>query len=414
MLDPNFIRENKEVVAKGVQKRGGSQSLTEDFIKTDESWRNLITEVEGLRADKNKLGKDDREESKKLKERIKEIEDKLKDIENKRIEFLSKIPNVPEERAPVGKDEEENVAIREVGKPTKFSFDAKSYLDLAHNMIDIEKAAEVSGSRFAYIMGDLVLLEFALVRFVFDKLSKYGFVPVVPPTLIKSDVMRKMGKTKFIEEGDAFYVSEDDLYLVGTAEDTIGPLHMNQTLGKEDLPIRYVGFSSAFRREAGSYGKDAGGILRVHQFDKVEMFSFTEPTKSIEENDFLLERQEDIMKDLGLPYQVVHICTGDMGFTATNQFDIETWIPSEGRYRETHSCSNTTDYQARGLNIKFNPGDGEKTEYVHMLNATGLAIGRTLIAIIENYQTKDGNIMVPRALKKYVGKKEIKGLQASN
>jgi len=406
MLDPNVIRDNPDVVRDKIKERNLDGKLVDQFLAVDEKWRAQMGEVEELRAKKNKLGKEDQAEAKKLKEQTKSIEESLKKLSEGREGLLEGFPNLQEDRVPVGNDESDNVVLKEVGKKPNFKFEPKDYLELAGGMIDIERAAKVSGSRFGYLVGDVVLLEFALVRFVMEKLAPHDFVPVVPPVLIKPGPMKGMGKTKFIEEGDAFHVGADDLYLVGTAEDTIGSMHMGETLDEKALPLRYVGFSTAFRREAGSYGKDTKGILRVHQFDKVEMFSFTKAEDSLKENDFLLERQEEIMSDLGLPYRVVHIASGDMGFAASNQFDIEAWIPSEGKYRETHSCSNTTDFQSRGLGIKYNAG-GE-SRYIHTLNATGVAIGRTIIAILENYQTKDGKVKVPKVLQEYVAKKEIK------
>ncbi|MEX2054440.1 MAG: serine--tRNA ligase [Candidatus Colwellbacteria bacterium] len=406
MLDPNIIRDNPDLVRKKIQDKGVDAKLVDKFLDIDERWRGEVARADELRAQKNKLGKEDREEARRLKEETKSLEEGLRAIEIERDALLVEFPNLAEDRVPVGASEEDNVVLKEVGKKPEFKFPAKDYLEVAGNMIDTQRAAKVSGSRFGYIMGDLVLLEFALVRFVMDKLVPLGFIPVVPPVLIKPEPMKGMGKSKFIDDGDAFYLEKDDLYLVGTAEDTIGAMHMKETLSDKDLPLRYVGFSSAFRREAGSYGKDTRGILRVHQFDKVEMFSFTRPEDSVKENDFLLECQEEIVSALGLPYRVVHICTGDMGFSASNQFDVETWIPSEGKYRETHSCSNTTDFQARGLSIKY--ASGGESKYVHTLNATGVAIGRTLISILENYQSKDGTVKVPKVLQNYVGKKEIK------
>jgi len=266
--------------------------------------------------------------------------------------LLDKIPNLVDDRVPVGKSDDDNEELKKWGDIPEFDFEPKDHIMLAGNMIDTERAAEVSGSRFSYLLGDIALLEFAIVKYAFDKLVPNGFIPVVPPVLIKSHPMKAMGKTKFIEDEDAYYIEKDDLYLVGTAEDTIGPLHMREKFEKGDLPRRYAGFSTAFRREAGSYGKDTKGILRVHQFDKVEMFSFTNPEDSIVENDFLLERQEEIVQGLELPYRVVRVCTGELGFTAAHQYDIETWIPSENKYRETHSCSNTTDFQSGMLNIR--------------------------------------------------------------
>lgn len=407
MLDPDFIRDNIDLVKDGSQKKGVAPELVDNFLEADEQWRKLTLEVEQLRAEKNKLGREDQEKGKELKEKIKAIEESLTPLEEKREKILLEIPNPPENRVPVGKDESENVVLREVGDRPDFKFEPKDYLELAGDMIDTERAAKVSGSRFGYIKADLALMEFALVRYAFDKLTEHGFVPVVPPVLIKPEPMIGMGKHKFIEDDDAYYIEKDDLYLVGTAEDTIGSMHMGETLDSEKFPMRYVGFSTAFRREAGSYGKDTKGILRVHQFDKVEMFSFVGADKSVDENDFLLARQEEMMQELGLPYRIVHLVTGDIGFSATNQFDVETWIPSEGKYRETHSCSNTTDYQSRGLSIKYK--DGSALKYVHTLNATAFAIGRTLIAILENYQTKSGAVKVPKVLQKYVGKKEIQG-----
>ena len=405
MLDINLVRDNPDLVKEGFKNRGGDPILVDELVKADTAWRQLTGKIEELRARKNKLGKDDQEEAKKIKEETRELEVELKSLGDRREAILLQIPNVPEGRVPVGKSELDNVVLREVGKPTKFKFKPQDYLALAGGGIDIERAGKVSGSRFGYILGDLVLVEFALVRFVFEKLSKHGFVPIVPPVLIKPEPMIGMGKNKFIADGDAFFIEKDNLYLVGTAEDTIGSLYMGETLDEKVLPLRFVGFSSAFRREAGSYGKDTKGILRVHQFDKVEMFSFTKPENSVAENDFLLKMQEEIVQALDLPYRIVHISTGDMGFSASNQFDVETWIPSENKYRETHSCSNTTDFQSRGLNIKYR--DGKEGGYVHTLNATGVAIGRMLIAILENNQDAKGRVLVPKVLQKYVGKKEI-------
>ena len=405
MLDPNVIRENPDSVKKGLSSRGMDPTLVDGFLRADSTWRELTSKIEGLRARKNKLGKDDQEKARKIKEEARELEAQLKPLEEQREAALLLIPNTPEERVPVGKDESGNVVLREVGKVPKFKFEPKDYLTLAGAGIDIERAGKVSGSRFGYILGDLPLLEFALVRFVFEKLSKHGFVPIVPPVLIKPEPMIGMGKNKFIADGDAFFIEKDNLYLVGTAEDTIGSLYMGETLDEKVLPLRFAGFSTAFRREAGSYGKDTKGILRVHQFDKVEMFSFTKPEDSVRENDFLLKMQEEIMQSLKLPYRVVHIVTGDMGFSASNQFDVETWMPSENKYRETHSCSNTTDFQSRGLGIKYKNGKGGG--YVHTLNATGVAIGRMLIAILENNQNSKGKVAIPKVLQKYVGKKEI-------
>lgn len=408
MLNPNVIRENKELVIKSVKARGMKTAIVDDFLKVDEEWRGATTDIEKLRAEKNKLGKDDQKEAKKLKDKEKTLNDTVNKLGKEREKALGKIPSILEDRVPLGKDENDNKELRKWGKIPKFDFELKDYLELAGDMIDTERAAKVSGTRFGYILGDLALLEFALIKYAFEKLIPHGFVPVLPPVLVRSVPMIGMGKAKFIEEEGAYYIPDEDLYLVATAEDSIGPMHMDEKFKKGNLPRRYAGFSTAFRKEAGSYGKDTKGILRVHQFDKIEMFSFVNPKDSVEENDFLIDLQEEMMQELELPYRVVHICSADTGFTATNQFDIEAWIPSENRYRETHSCSNTTDFQARGLNIKTAEG-----EYVHMLNATALAMGRTLIVIIENNQTKEGKIIIPKVLRDYVGKSEIKVTQTS-
>ena len=402
MLDPNFIRENSDLVKEGMKNRGLNHGVVSAFLEADEKWRKLVVKVESLRSEKKKLGKEDQDKSKQLKARTKLIESELKTADEARVSFLDRIANTPERRVPLGGSEDKNVELRTWGKPRKFDFNPRDHVGVAGGLINKEKAAEISGSRFSYILGDLVLLEFAIVKYVFEKLLPHGFIPVIPPVLVKSATMRGMGKTKFIEDKDAYYIAEDDLYLVGTAEDSIGPLHSNEVIQTGDLPKRYVGFSTAFRREAGAYGKDMKGLFRLHQFDKVEMFSFTRPEDSVKENDFLLGLQEEIMQGLEIPYRVVHICTGDMGFTATNQYDVEAWLPSEGKYRESHSCSNTTDFQSRGLNIKLPDG-----RFVHMLNATGAAM-RILVYILENNQTEAGKIKVPRVLQSYVGKKEIR------
>ena len=359
------------------------------------------------------------EELKKIKEEIKKLDEEINNLEKEIFEIARKIPNPPSENVPVGKDENDNVVLREVGEKTTFNFEFKDYLTLAEELdiIDVKRASKISGSRFGYLKGKAALLEFALVRFVFDELTNIEtiekiikenklnikvkeFIPIVPPVMIRPEIMWGLG---YIDDGDieVFKIPEDNLVLVGTAEHSLVPYYKDEVLLEKDLPIRFLGFSTCFRREAGSYGKDVRGILRVHQFDKLEMVSFSLPEKSIEEHRFLLAIEEYLMQKLKIPYRVLHICTGDLGHPTAEKFDIEAWIPSENRYRETHSCSNTTDFQARRLNIKFKRKN--KLEYVHILNGTAFAIGRTIIAIIENYQTKEGRIKVPEPLIKYTG-----------
>ncbi|MBI3589015.1 MAG: serine--tRNA ligase [Candidatus Liptonbacteria bacterium] len=409
MLDIKLIRENPEKVKKGISAKGVNSKLVDDFLAIDEKWRDLTKKSEDLRAEQRRAGEaKDVETAKRLKDEIKSLEDDLEKTAQKRDDLLLEFPNLPFEDVPVGKDETGNKVLREEGKKPEFKFEPKDYLTLAKelDLIDIERAGEISGSRFGYLKNEAVLLEFALVDLALKTLIKEKFTLLVPPVLVKPEIMKGMGKSNFVKDKDAYHLEEDDLYLVGSSEHSIGPYHMGETLNEKDLPKRYVGFSTCFRREAGSYGKDTKGILRVHQFDKVEMVVFSKPEDSEKEHQFLLSLQEELMKALGLPYRVVANCTGDSDPTAARQFDIETWLPSEKKYRETQSVSNTTDYQARGLNTKYQTKD-DKKEFVHILNGTAFAIGRTVIAILENFQTKDGEIVIPKVLQGYVGKKKI-------
>ena len=406
MLDVNLIRNNPDQVKNGISKKGANPKLVDDFLALDRKWRENTQQVDELRARQNKLSEERNiEEGKKVKIQVQDLEVALRQLEVSRSKILEQIPNLPAPDIPVG-DESANTILREVGKKPKFEFEPKDYLTLAGSFIDTERAAKISGSRFNYLLGDLALLQFAILKLIFDKLLPKGFMPIIPPVLVKPEVMKGMGKIKFIEDEDAYLIQKDDLYLIGSAEHSIGPFHADEILEIKSLPRRYVGFSTSFRREAGSYGKDTRGILRVHQFDKAEMFIFAEPSKSEEEHQLLLSCQEELMQSLSLPYQVVQIATGDMTFADYKQYDIETWIPSEGRYRETHSCSNTTDFQARGINAKYRTSNGG-TDFLHTLNATAFAMGRILIAILENYQTKKGRVVVPKVLRDYVGRSEI-------
>lgn len=429
MLDINFIRENPEEVKRGVAKKMVDPKMVDKFLKLDADWRQKTAMLDELKAEQNKISADLAAQKTEhllsraqiLKKRIGEIQKEQDELGEKRKEILENLPNLPFPDVPVGENEAANRFLREIGQKPTFKFKPKNYLELAEKLglIDIKKASAVAGTRFSYLIGEAVLLEFALVKLAFDTLLKDGFLPVVPPVMARPEIMKKMGKQKFLKDKDAFYIEEDDLYLVGSSEHTIGPLLLAETLKEEDLPRRYLGFSTCFRREAGSYGKDTKGIFRVHQFDKVEMFSFTKPADSGKELEFLLSLQEQLMQKLELPYRVVEISTGDMGWADARQYDIEAWFPGSEGYRETHSASDTTDFQARGINAKYqvkNPAlpagrqkSKVKSEYVHMLNATAFAIGRTLIAIFENYQTKAGTVKVPKILQDYLGKKEIGG-----
>lgn len=416
MLDITFIRENPDVVKDAVEKKAMKVDI-DRILELDKERRETLQKVEQLRAEQNQASQTLMREKdaatrenlidkmQEVKANLKEREFSLGKIEEELNGLLKLVPNIPFPEAPVGSDDKSNVVLREVGDKPKFSFEPKDYMTIAesHDWIDVTRAAKVSGTRFGYIKGDLALLEFAIIRYALDTLTKEGFTLVLPPVLIKPEYMEAMGFLHGEAADDVYYLEKDKLYLVGTSEQAIGPMHAGEVFKEEDLPRRYVGFSACFRREAGSYGRDTKGILRVHQFDKVEMVVFAHPDKSREEHQYLLSLNEKMMQELGLPYQVVHISTGDMGLAKAEQFDIETWIPSEQTYRETHSASNITDFQARRLHIRF----GKDKQYVHMLNDTVFALGRTFIAIIENYQTKNGDVEVPKALQRYVGKKRM-------
>jgi len=409
MIDQNLIRSNPDKVKELIARKNFKPQIIDKFLDIDNQWRQIVSELDNNRALQKELSAGRKiEDSKILKEKIKKLEEKERELEKQKNELLQDIPNLPFEDALVGKDERDNKTIKEVGKKPEFDFQFKDYLEIAEklDLIDVKKAAEISGSRFGYLKNEAVLLEFALIDLAFKTLIKENFSPIIPPVMIKPEVYIGMGRLSESQKEERYYLPKDNLYLVGSAEHTLGPLELNEVMAEEELPKRLVGFSSCFRREAGSYGKDTKGILRVHQFDKVEMFSFTRPQDSEAELQFLVSLQEKLISSLGLPYRVVEICTGDMGFTDARQFDIETWIPSQNTYRETNSASNTTDFQARGINARYKPKNG-KPQFVHMLNATAFAIGRIIIAIIENYQQKDGSILIPKVLQNYMGGEKI-------
>ena len=407
-MDMKYIKENKREVEKGIKAKGFDidVNLILDF---DEQNRGLEKEIENLNIERKKAAnKKDIKKGKEIKIELNELESEKKVASEKLEELLKKLPNLPLPEVPIGKDETENKVLREVGEKPKFfargeNFNPKDYLILNEKLgwIDTERAGKAAGSRFGYLLRDAVDLEFALVRLAFDTLRKESFIPIIPPIFLKPEAMRGMGYLDYNED-EVYHLEKDDLYLIGTSEQTIGAMHMNEILSEKQLPLRYVGFSSCFRREAGSYGKDTKGILRVHQFDKVEMFSFARPEDSKKEHELLLSMEEKLMKALELPYRVLQICTGDLGIQAANKYDIEVWLPGQNQYRETHSTSNDTDFQSRRLNIRYKNSKTGKNELVHTLNGTVFAMGRTIIAIMENYQQKDGTIKIPNVLEKYI------------
>jgi len=385
----------------------------------DERRRELNTRIDGIRAEQNKLsaqieeaakaGKagepefaELRDRSSALKSELRELEPQLDELDQRREALLVSLPNLPEPEAPDGETEEDNVSLREVGERPQFGFDPLDHLELGqrHGWIEMEAAANASGSRFAYLLDDLVMVELALVRFAMELVRDEGFRPTIPPVLVREQAL--FGTGMFPGEREMIYeVPRDELFLVGTSEVSLASLHADQIMEASELPKRYAGFSTCFRREAGAAGRDTRGIFRVHQFDKVEMFSFVEPSDSTEEHERLLAIQERILDALEIPYRVVDVAVGDLGAPAARKFDCEAWIPSQERYREVTSCSNTTDYQARRLSARYRPAQGESPEPVHTLNGTAVAVGRTLIALLENGQREDGTVDLPSTLQEF-------------
>ena len=410
MIDIELIRENPDKVKEKCKKKKSNVDI-DRILDLDKKRREMIKNIEELKSEQNRISrmyKKRDKRAKEIKEKIKKLEPELKHIEEEFYKLMLEVPNLPLDDVPYGENENDNVIIEEVNERPKFNFPIKDYLTLGLNLdiIDIERASKVCGSRFGYLKNEGAILEFALINYTLDTILKEGFVPIIPPVMIKEKAMRAMGYIEGLDKQEMYYLPSDELYLVGTSEQSIGPYYMDEILKESDLPKRFLGFSTCFRREAGSYGKDTKGIFRVHQFDKLEMFSLVKPENSIKEHLYLLSLQRKLLDGLKLPYRIVRICTGDLSFPSASSFDIETWFPSQNKYRETHSTSNCTDFQTRRLNIRCKNKDGKKF-FPHSLNATAFAIGRTIIAILENYQQKDGSIEIPEVLKKYVGKDKI-------
>lgn len=439
MLDINYIRENLDKVKKSIEERKADVNL-DQLLKLDDERRDLISKVDELRAKRNIAAKEkDIETGKKLKEELDGLEKELGGVEKQWNDLMFQVPNVPAEGVPEG-DASNNKILKQEGTLPKFDFTPKDHVELGEilGIIDIPRAAKVSGTRFGYLKNEGVLLEFALVQFAMETLLKEGFIPVVPPALIRKEITDDLGywhgkiDDKHTSNENYYLVLDPEehkegLYLIGTGEHAIVPMHKDEILEERDLPKKYVAFSPCFRREAGSYGKDTKGILRVHQFDKVEMVEFVKPEEDEVERRKMLSIVEGLMKSLGLPFQVVQLASGDLSFPGAETIDIETWIPSQGQYRETHSISTTTDFQSRRLNIKYSYTDAvthrpsnpaypgqiqrgffQKHAYVHILNGTAFAIGRMLIAILENFQQEDGSIKIPEVLHKYTGFSQIR------
>ncbi len=434
MLDIKFIRENQDLVKDAIRKKFVKIDLDE-LIALDDKRKATLLEVENMRAEQKRISDKmptlsnpiEREQLiadiRPLKENLTTKEEELKKLIDDWQKMMIRVPNIPSPDTPEGPDDTGNVVVRSWGEKPKFDFNPKEHdeLGIALGVIDTETAATVASSRFCYLKGDLVLMQFAILQFCLQfltnknklqeiadsaglKINIKEFIPVVPPVFIKPVVQLKMAR--FMTPEEHYLFPNDDLMLIGSAEHTMGSMYMDKTFSEEELPIRHVGYSTAFRREAGSYGKDMKGILRQHQFDKLEMEIFSLPENSMQEQNFLVAIQEYLLQQFGLPYQVVLVCSGDMGFPDSRQYDIETWMPGQNKYRETHSADLTAGFQSRRLNTRVKRADG-KIEPVHMNDATVAAIGRMLIAIMENYQEADGRIRIPEVLRPYIGKDYI-------
>jgi seryl-tRNA synthetase len=420
MLDPRYVRDNVEAVKEALKKRGYEFPLQE-FLSIDARRMTVMRETEELRNRRNvvseEIGRLKRqkadaaaqlEEMKVVSDRIKSLDEALRGLEEETKSLLLTIPNIPHGSVPEGKDETENVEIRTWGSPRVFDFEPLNHWDIAETLdiIDFDRASKIAGARFSLMKGAGARLERALMNFMLDLNTSKGYREVFPPVLVNRESMTGTGQLpKF--EAELFRIADPEFYLIPTAEVPVTNIHRDEIVKEPDLPICYTAYTPCFRREAGSYGKDTRGLIRQHQFNKVELVKFVEPAHSYAELEKLTDDAEDILQRLGLPYRVVALCTGDLGFSSAKTYDLEVWLPGQNRYREISSCSNFGDFQARRANIRFKREGKKGTEFVHTLNGSGLAIGRTLVAVLENYQQKDCSVIVPEALRPYMGMERI-------
>jgi seryl-tRNA synthetase len=420
MLDPAYVREHLDEVRTGFRNRGlDADAILEPFTSLDARRRTLILEVENLKREQNASGEEVARAKKQgldpsavfaankaRGQQIKQLEAALEEVEQKRTELLMTVPNLPHASVPVGKSADDNAEVRRHGEPRAFDFEPRPHWDIgaALGILDFERAAKMSGARFSVLMGAGARLERALINFMLELHTReHGYTEVEPPFLVNADALRGTGNLPKFEQ-DLFKIAGDwDLYLIPTAEVPLTNLYRGEILDGRQLPMRFTAYTPCFRSEAGSYGADVRGLIRQHQFDKVELVKFTTPEQSFDELETLTANAEEVLKRLELPYRTMALSTGDMGFASAKTYDIEVWLPSQKTYREISSCSNTMAFQARRANIKFRPQGTGKVEYVHTLNGSGLAVGRTLIAILENYQQRDGSVTVPAALRPYMG-----------
>ncbi|MEN3051074.1 MAG: serine--tRNA ligase [Candidatus Methanosuratincola petrocarbonis] len=418
MLDIRIIRENPDAVRSNLAKRNDQEvlKLYDELLVADREWRRLFTEVGSLRAARNRVteeiarikkqgldASDKIKEAEEIPRRIKALESEMEARRKRMDEILMRLPNIMDDSVPYGKDDTENVVIRSWGKPREMPFSPKDHIDLAMqlDLVDLERAAKVAGARFYYLKNDLVRLNYALIRYGLDFLVSRGFTPYQPPYMMKRKVLE--GAVSLSDFEDTIYkVEGEDLYLIATAEHALLGLHSDEILDGKSLPLRYCGVSPCFRKEAGAHGRDTKGIFRVHQFEKVEQFIFSRPEDSAKEHELLIRNAEEFFQSLGIPYRVVNVCSGDLGTVAAKKYDLEAWLPGQGKYREEVSCSNCTSYQAVRANIRYRDRPNEPTKYVHTLNSTLVATERTLVAILENYQNSDGSVDIPDVLVPYM------------
>jgi seryl-tRNA synthetase len=422
MLDVKFVRDHYEEVKAKLAKRGEEISEFDQFLPLDQKRRELIAKTEVLKAERNEFSqkisemKRNKENAddiiarmREVGDEIKKLDDELRDVEEKFEYMMMRIPNIPHDSVPIGDSEDDNVEIRKWGEVPSFNFEAKAHWDIATDLkiVDFERAAKVTGSRFAFYLGLGARLERALINFMMDLHSEeHGYAEMLPPYLANRTSLTGTGQLPKFEE-DAFLVNEEDYFLIPTSEVPVTNYYRDEILGGEQLPQAFAAFSACFRSEAGSAGRDTRGLIRQHQFNKVELVRFVKPEESYEQLELLTGHAEKVLQLLGLPYRVLNMCTADLGFTAAKKYDLEVWLPSYGEYKEISSCSNFEDFQARRAGIRFRREVGAKPEYVHTLNGSGLALGRTVAAILENYQQADGTVVVPEALVPYMGGKTV-------
>ena len=407
MIDIKLVRENPEAIKKGIESKGYKSDSVDKIVEIDKTRRELQYKVDGLRSERKKLGRDNMDRARIIKKELKELENNLKSVDEELNSLMSQIPNLPSSDVPQGKGESDNVEIFKWGEVKKFDFEVKDHLELGKDLgiLDFETGAKVSGSQFYYWYGDGAMLELALIQYAFKMLSEEGFLPVITPDLAKSKYYLGTGYAPKGDEAQTYVIEGEDLGLIATAEVTLAGKHADEILDTKALPIKYIGYSHCFRKEGGAYGKYSKGLYRVHQFTKVEMFVYCLPEESYKWHKKVLALEEKIYQNLGLPYRVLQMCTGDLGAMASSKYDIEAWMPSRNEYGEVTSTSNCTDYQARNLNIRYK--NGNKTEFVHMINGTAIATSRTPLAILENYQNKDGSVTIPEVLRPFMGKDKI-------